>query len=57
MTEQGRRMRRDAPGRMLTWARTPERGSHHASWCAVEDTGGIAEDQDLWEVEEESDQY
>lgn len=50
-------MRRDAPGRMLTWARTPERGSHHASWCAVEDTGGIAEDQDLWEVEEESDQY
>lgn len=38
MTEQGRRMRRDAPGRMLTWAQTPERGSLRTSWCTVEDT-------------------
>lgn len=56
MTEQGRRMRRDAPGRMLTWAQTPERGSLCTSWCTVEDTRDIAKDPELWEVGEESDQ-
>lgn len=50
-------MRRDASGRMLTWAQTPERGSLHTSWCTVAYTGGIAEDQELREVGEESNQY
>lgn len=50
-------MRRDASGRMLTWAQTPERGSLRTSWCTVAYTGGIAEDQELREVGEESDQY
>lgn len=51
-------MRRDASGQRLSWwAQTPERGSLRTFWYTVEYTRGTAEDQEFWEVGEESDQY